>query len=99
MSRLLLNIHTRLLSSVIAGGFPTVALERGASSSATALHIRERYAKFPNAINHHEVILALKFLAYMEIGKWNVLHSTNFDAIFSSLIDKRRSSKSASIHR
>ena len=33
--------------SVIVGGFPTVPLERGASSFATALHIRERYAKFP----------------------------------------------------
>ena len=41
-----LNIHTRLLS-VIACGFPAVALERGASSFATALHIRERYAKYP----------------------------------------------------
>ena len=46
---LLANIHTRLLS-VIACGFPTVALERGASSFATALHIRERYAKFPNCL-------------------------------------------------
>ena len=36
------------LLSVIACGFPTVALERGASSFATALHIRERSAKFPN---------------------------------------------------
>ena len=33
---------------VIAGGFPTVALDRGASSFAKALHIRERYAKYPN---------------------------------------------------
>ena len=41
------NIHTRLLS-VIACGFPTVVLDRGASSFATALHIRERYAKFLN---------------------------------------------------
>ena len=40
------NIHTRLLS-VIACGFPTVAIERGASSFATALHIRERYLKDP----------------------------------------------------
>ena len=29
-------------------GFPTVALDRGASSFATALRIRERYAKYPN---------------------------------------------------
>ena len=34
--------------SVIAGGFPTVAIDRGASSFATALHIRERYAKYLN---------------------------------------------------
>ena len=45
--QLLANIHTRVLS-VIAGGFSTVPLDRGASSFATALHIRERYAKFPN---------------------------------------------------
>ena len=32
---------------MIVGGFPTVALDRGASGFATALHIRERYAKFP----------------------------------------------------
>ena len=32
---------------MIAGGFPTVALDCGASSFATALHIRERYAKYP----------------------------------------------------
>ena len=52
------NIHTRLLS-VIACGFPTVALDRGASSFATALHIRERYAKFPNILGlslvHHNL--------------------------------------------
>ena len=32
---------------MIASGFPTVALDRGASSFATALHIHERYAKCP----------------------------------------------------
>ena len=41
------NTYTRQVP-VIAGGFPTVALDRGASSLATALHIRERYAKYPN---------------------------------------------------
>ena len=35
---------------MIAGGFPTVALDRSASSFATALHIRERYAKYPNSL-------------------------------------------------
>ena len=48
MTLLLVNIHTRLLS-VITGGFPTVALDRGASSFDTALQIRERYAKYPNS--------------------------------------------------
>ena len=43
----LLNTHARLLL-VIAAGFPTVALDRGASSFATALHIRERYGRYPN---------------------------------------------------
>ena len=32
---------------MIAGGFPTVALEIGASSFAPALHIRELDAKYP----------------------------------------------------
>ena len=40
--------NTRLLS-VIDGGFPTVELDRGASRFATALHIRERYAKNPHS--------------------------------------------------
>ena len=51
-------IHTRLLS-VIVGGFPTVALDHGASSFATALRIRERYAKYPNILGlslvHHNL--------------------------------------------
>ena len=38
---LLANTHTKLLS-VIASSFPTVALDRGASSLVTALHIRRR---------------------------------------------------------
>ena len=33
---------------MIAGGFPTVALDRGVLSFATALHIRDRHAKYPN---------------------------------------------------
>ena len=45
--------------ALIACGFPTVALERGALSSATALHIRERYAKFLNILGlslvHHNL--------------------------------------------
>ena len=38
-----------ITDSRYAGGFPTVALDRGASSFATALHIRERYAKYSNS--------------------------------------------------
>ena len=52
---------------MIAGGFPTVALDRGASSFATALHIRERYSRYPDVTSVHELYLFFSVLRLLAV--------------------------------